>query len=90
MKYICKFDDEIFVERDDAWDHVIDRFTNEDFIDYTKKIGRFDEMIDGEGVSLIEWADLIPGSLPPHYTEIRIEKDLEKGFDYRKITIQEV
>lgn len=47
MKYICKFDDEIFVERDDAWDHVIDRFTNEDFIDYTKKIGRFDEMIDG-------------------------------------------
>lgn len=50
----------------------------------------FDEMIDGEGVSLIEWADLIPGSLPPHYTEIRIEKDLEKGFDYRKISIIEV
>ena len=47
MKYICKFDDEIFVDRDDAWDHVIDCFTNEDFIDYTKKIGRFDEMIDG-------------------------------------------
>ena len=36
-----------FVDRDDAWDHVIDCFTNEDFIDYTKKIGRFDEMIDG-------------------------------------------
>lgn len=50
----------------------------------------FDEMIDGEGVSLIEWADLISGSLPPHYTEIRIEKDLEKGFDYRKISIIEV
>lgn len=50
----------------------------------------FDEMIDGEGVSLIEWADLILGSLPPHYTEIRIEKDLEKGFDYRKISIIEV
>ena len=47
MKYICKLDDEIFVDRDDAWDHVIDCFTNEDFIDYTKKIGRFDEMIDG-------------------------------------------
>lgn len=47
MKYICKFDDKIFVDRDDAWDHVIDCFTNEDFIDYTKKIGRFDEMIDG-------------------------------------------
>lgn len=47
MKYICKLDDEIFVDRDDTWDHVIDCFTNENFIDYTKKIGRFDEMIDG-------------------------------------------
>ena len=50
----------------------------------------FDEMIDGDGVSLIEWANLIPGSLPEHYTEIRIEKDLERGFDYRRITITEV
>ena len=47
MKYICKLNDEIFVDRDDVWDHVIDCFTNEDFIDYTKKISRFDEMIDG-------------------------------------------
>ena len=50
----------------------------------------FDEMIDGDGVSLIEWANLIPGSLPEHYTEIRIEKDPERGFDYRRITITEV
>lgn len=50
----------------------------------------FDEMLDGDGVSLIEWANLIPGSLPKQYTEIRIEKDLERGFDYRKITITEV
>ena len=50
----------------------------------------FDEMIDGDGVSLIEWANLIPRSLPEHYTEIRIEKDLERGFDYRRITITEV
>ena len=48
----------------------------------------FDEMIDGEGVSLIEWANLIPGSLPEHYTEVLIEKELEKGFDYRRITIR--
>ena len=27
--------------------------------------------------------------LPEHYTEIKIEKDLEKGFDYRRITIEE-
>lgn len=47
MKYICKFDDKVFTDYEDAWDHVINRFTNEDFINYAKKIGRFDEMIDG-------------------------------------------
>ncbi|MBO5239779.1 MAG: tRNA (adenosine(37)-N6)-threonylcarbamoyltransferase complex ATPase subunit type 1 TsaE [Lachnospiraceae bacterium] len=50
----------------------------------------FDEILDGDGVSLIEWANLIPGSLPRQYTEIQIEKDLERGFDYRKVTITEV
>lgn len=50
----------------------------------------FDEMIDGEGVSLIEWANQIPNSLPEHYKEIIIEKNPEQGFDYRKITITEV
>ncbi|MSR94385.1 tRNA (adenosine(37)-N6)-threonylcarbamoyltransferase complex ATPase subunit type 1 TsaE [Clostridiaceae bacterium 68-1-5] len=49
----------------------------------------FEEYIYGEGVSLIEWADLIREILPAHYTEIRIEKDLEKGFDYRRIQICE-
>lgn len=47
----------------------------------------FEEMTQGEGVSLIEWANLIPGSLPEHYTEIIIEKELEQGFDYRRVTI---
>lgn len=50
----------------------------------------FDEMIDGDGVCLIEWADLIPNSLPKHYTEVRIEKDLEQGFDYRKLTVRKI
>ncbi|MBQ8982636.1 MAG: tRNA (adenosine(37)-N6)-threonylcarbamoyltransferase complex ATPase subunit type 1 TsaE [Lachnospiraceae bacterium] len=50
----------------------------------------FDEMIDGNGVCLIEWADLIPNSLPEHYTEVRIEKDLEQGFDYRKLTVRKI
>ena len=49
----------------------------------------FEEMVEGEGVSLIEWADRIPDSLPEHYTEITIEKQPEQGFDYRKITICE-
>ena len=43
----------------------------------------------GDGVCLIEWADLIEEILPEHYTQIQIEKDLEKGFDYRRITVTE-
>ena len=49
----------------------------------------FEEYVYGEGVSLIEWADLICEILPEHYTRIEIRKDLEKGFDYRRISICE-
>lgn len=49
----------------------------------------YEDYIYGEGVSLIEWANLIEEILPEHYTEILVEKDLEKGFDYRKITLTE-
>lgn len=48
----------------------------------------FEEYMTGEGVSLIEWADLIREILPRERTRIRIEKDLEKGFDYRRITVE--
>ena len=43
----------------------------------------------GEGVCLIEWAELIEELLPENRIAVRIEKDLEKGFDYRKITVEE-
>lgn len=49
----------------------------------------FEDYVYGQGVSLIEWANLIEEILPEERTEITIEKDLEKGFDYRKITIKE-
>ena len=49
----------------------------------------FEDYVYGEGVSLIEWANLIEEILPEKRTEITIEKDLEQGFDYRKITIVE-
>lgn len=48
-----------------------------------------DDYIYGEGVCLIEWANLIRELLPSKVTAIRIEKDLEKGFDYRRITVEE-
>ncbi len=50
----------------------------------------FDEYVMGEGVSLIEWANLIEEILPEKRTEIIIEKDLQQGFEYRRITIEEI
>lgn len=49
----------------------------------------YEDYFYGEGVCLIEWADLITEILPERYTRICIEKDLDKGFDYRKITVTE-
>lgn len=47
----------------------------------------YEDCFYGEGICLIEWANLIEEILPEHYTQIRISKDLEQGFDYRKIEI---
>ena len=49
----------------------------------------YEDYVYGEGVSLIEWANLIEEILPEERISIIIEKNLEKGFDYRKITIEE-
>ena len=48
-----------------------------------------DDYVYGEGVCLIEWANLIREMLPSKVTAIRIEKNVDKGFDYRRITIEE-
>lgn len=42
----------------------------------------------GEGVCLIEWASLIKDILPRECKKILIEKDLQRGFDFRMITIE--
>ena len=47
----------------------------------------FDEYLYGDGVCLIEWADLIKGLIPKEHTRIEIKKNLEKGLEYRKITV---
>ena len=57
--------------------------------DEMDEIGYFDK-IDGDGVCLIEWAELIKDILPKHFKKVTISKDLEKGFDYRNITIDEI
>lgn len=49
----------------------------------------YEDCFYGEGVCLIEWSTLIEEILPEHATEIRIEKDLNQGFDYRRISVEE-
>ncbi len=46
----------------------------------------FHEFVVGDGVCFIDWANLLDHILPEERTEITIEKDLDKGFDYRLIT----
>ena len=49
----------------------------------------YEDYFYGEGLCIIEWAELILEIIPEHAKKITIEKDLEKGFDYRRITIEE-
>ena len=53
----------------------------------------WDEYVCSDGVCLIEWADLIPDLIEELPAEeiirVGIEKDLQKGFDYRRITVSE-
>lgn len=48
----------------------------------------FDDLIYGDGICLIEWANLISDILPEHYIRVTIEKDLNRGFDYRRIIVE--
>lgn len=48
----------------------------------------YEDYFYGDGLCLIEWANLIEEILPQDVIQITIEKDLEKGFDYRRITIK--
>ena len=58
-------------------------------IEEMEEIG-YEDYFFGTGVCLIEWAERIEELLPEERTELLIEKDLEKGFDYRRITLREV
>ena len=49
----------------------------------------YEDCFFGEGVSLIEWSQLIEEILPEHVTSVVIEKDPKKGFDYRRICVEE-
>ena len=49
----------------------------------------YEDYFFGTGVCLVEWANLIEELMPPQTKWITIEKDLAKGFEYRKITMEE-
>ena len=48
----------------------------------------YEDCFYGEGVCLVEWANLIEEIMPENTIWITIEKDLEKGFDYRRIEVK--
>ena len=49
----------------------------------------YEDCFFGEGVCLVEWANLIGKLMPVQTKWITIEKDLDRGFEFRKITIEE-
>lgn len=50
----------------------------------------YEDYFYGDGVCLIEWAELIEEILPSSYTKILIKKNMDKGFDYREIIIDQI
>lgn len=57
-------------------------------VEEMEEIG-YQDYFYGEGICIIEWAELIEEIIPQNAKSITIEKNLEKGFDYRRITIEE-
>lgn len=49
----------------------------------------FEEYVYSDGVCIVEWAELIEELFPESYIKLTIEKDDHKGFDYRRITIEQ-
>ena len=47
----------------------------------------YEDCFYGDGVSLVEWPGRIREIIPENAVWISIEKDVERGFDYRRITV---
>ena len=56
-------------------------------VEEMEEIG-YEEYFFGEGVCFVEWANLVDEIMPEETTWVTIEKDLGKGFDYRRISIR--
>ena len=49
----------------------------------------YEDYFFGDGVCLIEWASRIKELIPKSAVHIKIEKDLAKGFEYRRVVVEE-
>ena len=49
----------------------------------------YEDCFYGDGVSIVEWADVVREIMPPETVWVSIKKDLQKGFDYRRIEIED-
>ena len=49
----------------------------------------YEDYFYGEGLCIIEWAELISDLIPKDAISITISKDNQRGFDYRYIQIRE-
>ena len=47
----------------------------------------YEDYFYGDGISFVEWANLIEELIPDNRIQVTISKNLEKGFSYREITI---
>lgn len=50
----------------------------------------YDEYVGGDGIAVIEWAENITSILSVPRYAVKIEKDSEKHYDFRKITITRI
>lgn len=48
----------------------------------------YEDYFYGDGVSLMEWADLVEDILPENTIRVNISKDLSKGVEYRRIEVE--
>ena len=48
----------------------------------------YEEYFFGNGVTVVEWADMINELIPKDAVRVRLKKDASKGFDYRSILVE--
>ena len=48
----------------------------------------YEDYFFGDGVTVIEWSDMIKELIPDSALKIKLSKDMAKGFDYRKILVE--